>query len=134
MTPFWAFAGIAYVILFIFNGILAWRLNVQLLRKYAVPSEKEIEEQHETIIQAMAAVTGRLENREISQQEAQLAVNSMKEGLLLLDIQNGLININNFIDEFEKTTRINRWVLCAAAASFVLAAIVSFTQAGIIPV
>jgi len=59
----------------------------------------------------------------------------MKLGHLLLNLDGVLENLNNsfdyfdrFVGEFNKATKLNRRVLYVAAASFFLAAGISFVQ------
>jgi hypothetical protein len=86
-------------------------------------------------IQAGAAVTTLVEKGEMSQAQAQDSIDSTKWGHLLLNLDGVMENLNNsfdyfdrFVAEFNDATKTNRWVLYAAAASFFLAAGISFVQ------
>jgi hypothetical protein len=136
---FWFVAGIAYVIIGIFTYLSARRL-----RDAKIPSANrnaiaypngERERLRKLDIQAGAAVAKRLENGEISQEQAQDFIDSMKWGHFFLNLDDVLENINTafdyldrFVAEFNKATKLNRHVLYVAAASFFLAAGISFVQ------
>lgn len=136
---FWFVAGGAYVFIGIFNYLAARRLrdaNIPSANRNAIAYPNgERERLREGDVQVGAAVVRSLAKGEISQAQAQSFMDNMKLGHLLLNLDGVLENLNNsfdyfdrFVGEFNKATKLNRRVLYVAAASFFLAAGISFVQ------
>jgi hypothetical protein len=133
------FAGVAYALIGIFNCLMAKRLrdaNIPSANRNAIAYPNgERERLRELDNRTSATIQRRLENKEISQAEAQYYTDGMKWGHFFLNIDGVLENLNNsfdyfdrFVAEFNKATKLNRCVLYGAAVSFFLAAAISFAQ------
>ena len=138
-TWIWFAVGVAYVFIGVFNYRSARRLrdaDIPSANRNAIAYPNgERERLRELDIQAMAAVAGRLGKGEISQAQAQFSIDSMKWGHFFLNLDGVLENLNNsfdyfdrFVAEFNDATKTNRQVLYVAAASFFVAAGISFVQ------
>jgi hypothetical protein len=137
---FWFVAGGAYVLLGIFNYLVARRLHridIQSLESYHITiSEEEV--QKEAIKQAIHTITGKGKERDklIEEGKPTLEVtfdmHVLSQAIEWLSSTANLIElkkaIENVIKDFNKATDVNRNVLYAAAASFFLAAGISFVQ------
>lgn len=135
----WFAVGIAYLFIGVFNYRSARRL-----RDADIPSANrnviaypngERERLRKLDIQAGAAVARLVEKGELSQAQAQDSIDSMKWGHFFLNLDGVMENLNNsfdyfdsFVAEFNDATKTNRCVLYVAAASFFIAAGISFVQ------
>jgi hypothetical protein len=130
-TWIWFGVSVVYVALGIFNYLSARRLhdaNIPSAKRNAIAyPDGERERLRELDIQVMAKVA--------SQPDAQSRINDLKWGHFFLNLDGVLENLNNsfdyfdrFVAEFNDATKINRRVLKLAAASFIVAAVISFAQ------
>jgi uncharacterized membrane protein len=138
--PFWIAAGAAYVALGIFNYSFAKRLHhidIQSLEKYHVwIAEEEVQE--EVVKQAFHTITEKGKERDKLIEEGkpiwevQKELDILSQALESLSSTANLVElkkaIENVIKDFNKATELNRYVLCAAATSFFIAAGISFAQ------
>jgi len=141
--PSWIVAGAAYVALGIFNYSFATRLHpigIQSLEKYHIMTAEE-EVQKEVVKQAFHTITEKGKQREklIEEGKPSWEINQITfEIYVLSQALGGLYSAANLIElkkaienvakEFNKATDVNRNVLYVAAASFIIAAGISFAQ------
>jgi hypothetical protein len=127
----WFVVGAVYVIIAIFTFRSAKRLrriDTSLLRRYSIRySDEVIEQLNEQNLQE-------LDEQDLQAFMEKHSTLKMGEPLgwedfqIMLQLFKDMLNsLENFSDEFNKATEVNRGVLYAAAVSFVVAAI-SFAQ------
>jgi|SRR5665647_138196 len=136
---FWFGVGVAYLLLSIVNFYLAIhlrRIDVPSLARYRIShSEEEREKLSKLQLQSVAEEQKRFEEGKKSREEVQFAIDMLKmahkefsEMTASENLNKAFDNIENFANEFNKATKVNHWILYAAAASLFIAAIVSFFQ------
>ncbi len=143
--PLWIVAGAAYVALGIFNYSFATRLHpigIQSLEKYSTwLAEDEV--QKAAVKQMFHTITEKGKERDKLIEEGKPIWEVQRElDILAHAVQWQFSTANlvelkkateNVIKDFNKATELNRYVLYAAAASFIIAAGISFAQ-GLAPI
>lgn len=136
---FWFVTSGAYVLIGIFNCLMARRLRRTNLPsparnwiKYPEEERRRVEEQH---FQTLSEKEKLHNKGEISPEAYQIEVVKFTAGFNELRVMRSEENLNTafdkldtFANEFNSATTLNRCVLYVAAASFFLAAGISFVQ------
>lgn len=138
-TLVWFGVGIAYVLLCIFN--FYWAKHLRPVAKHALARyritlpEEERKKLDEAQLHEVMEKQKLLGEGKITQEAYQLTFKLFTDVLKELgemrsheNLNKAFDNIEKFSDGFNKATKVNRYVLYAAAASFFIAAIISFAQ------